>query len=135
MTVLPQRDEGVAMLRQMVADCLARELEEVRAESRLISDLGADSLDIVDLIFTMEKRFGVRLREDDLPVVSRLETAGPDGGPAEFLSAEAVARLAPWLPDLGGQTDRSRVRPTEVLPLITVEALWRLLEHKRSSQP
>jgi acyl carrier protein len=133
MTVLPQRDEGVAMLRQMVADCLARELEEVRAESRLISDLGADSLDIVDLIFTMEKRFDVRLREDDLPVVSRLETAGPDGG--EFLSAEAVARLVPWLPDLGVQTDRTRVRPTEVLPLITVEALWRLLEHKRSSPP
>jgi len=123
------------MLRQMVADCLARELEEVRAESRLISDLGADSLDIVDLIFTMEKRFGVRLREDDLPGVSRLETAGPDGGPTEFLSGEAVARLVPWLPELGAQTDRSGVRPTEVLPLITVEALWRLLEHKRSSQP
>jgi acyl carrier protein len=121
-------DQGVEIVRTLVAECLARDVSEVRPESRLLGDLGADSLDFVDLIFTLEKRFGVRLRENDLNPMSR--APGQSSVNVEFLPAEAVSRLLPWLPELGAAQDLSHVRPAQVLPLITVEALWRLVETK-----
>jgi acyl carrier protein len=125
---LLNREQGVEIVRAVVAECLARDVSEVLPESRLIGELGADSLDFVDLIFTLEKRFGVRLRENDLNPMSRV--SGQGAVTIEFLPAEVVSRLLPWLPELATSPDLSRIRPTQVLPLITVESLWRLLEQK-----
>ena len=125
------RNEGVEIIRAVVADCLARDIAQVRPESRLITELGADSLDFIDLIFTLEKRFGVRIRETDLNPMLTPDTSGAQASSnAEFLAPDAVSRLLPWLPELAAAPDLSRVRPTEVWPLITVEALWRLVEQK-----
>ena len=125
------RDQGIEIVRTIVAECLARDVADVRAESRLVTELGADSLDFIDLIFTLEKRFGVRIREKDLNMVSRPDGASATtGSNVEFLPPEAVSSLLPWLPELAAIGDLSRVRPAQVLPLVTVEALWRLAEHK-----
>lgn len=131
MTEPLNHDQGVEIVRTIVAECLARDLSEVLPQSRLIGELGADSLDFVDLIFTLEKRFGVRLRENDLNPMSRV--SGQGAVIIEFLPAEVVSRLLPWLPELALEPDQSRIRPTQVLPLITVESLWRLVEEKRKT--
>ena len=125
------RDQGIEIVRTIVAECLARDVADVRAESRLVTELGADSLDFIDLIFTLEKRFGVRIREKDLNMVSRPDGASATtGSNVEFLPPDAVSSLLPWLPELAAVADLSRVRPAQVLPLVTVEALWRLVETK-----
>ena len=49
--------EGV---REDVADCLALELEEVSPEANFHHDLGGESIEILDLTFRFEKRFGFR---------------------------------------------------------------------------
>ena len=130
------RDQGIEITRAIVADCLARDVAQVRPESRLITDLGADSLDFIDLIFTLEKRFGVRIRENDLNLMSRPDASGPEArATVEFLAPDVISRLLPWLPELATAQDLSRVRPAQLWPLITVEALWRLVEQKAKSRP
>jgi hypothetical protein len=99
----------------------------------LVNDLGADSLDFIDLVFTIEKRFGLRMRENEVDIMARRD-AQANGSAAEFLPREAIDRLLPWLPELATNRDLSRVRPIEVLPLVTVEALWRLVQVQMSSQ-
>ena len=129
---LPQRDQGVEIVRTIVADCLARDVAGVRPDSRLVTDLGADSLDFVDLVFTLEKRFGVRIRENDLNPGLRPEASGSN---ADFLTADVVSRLLSWLPEMAGLPDLKQVRPVQVLPLVTVESLWRLVEQKAKTIP
>jgi len=125
------RDQGVQIICTLVAECLARDVAEVQPGSQLISELGADSLDFVDLIFTLEKRFDVRIREQDLNLMSRATVPGQDNGATpEFLQPDAVSRLLPWLPELATVPDLSQIRPAQVLPLITIEALWRLVEQQ-----
>lgn len=52
--------------RKVVAECLGREVNEVQADSRLVSDLGADSMDLLELVFLLEREFDVRLQTEEL---------------------------------------------------------------------
>lgn len=55
----------MADIRDLVAERLG--LPEVAEEDRIIEDLAADSLDIVDLIATVEDRYRVAIEESELP--------------------------------------------------------------------
>jgi acyl carrier protein len=123
-------EEAILKIRRAVADCLGLEEEEVRPESRLIPDLGADSLDFVDLIFTMERTFGVKLREGDFGRLPRLDISSDDAVRDGFLTAEAVASLEDLLPTLKKLPDISQVRPHEVFSLITVETMWIMVQRQ-----
>ena len=50
--------EGVC---ESIRQSLEKDLPEILESDRLITDIGADSLDFLDLIFRLEERFGVRL--------------------------------------------------------------------------
>ena len=54
-------NEVLAEVRQLVAECLAIELEDVRAESWFFSELNGESIDLIELKFRLEKRFGFQL--------------------------------------------------------------------------
>lgn len=49
----------------LVAEQLAVKLEEVKLESNFIEDLGADSLDTVEFIMSLEDEFGVEISDEE----------------------------------------------------------------------
>jgi acyl carrier protein len=51
-------------VRAIVAEQLGVQASEVRLESAFIDDLGADSLDIVELVMAMEEEFGFEIPDD-----------------------------------------------------------------------
>ena len=54
-------------VRAAIAKQLDLPEEEITMESRLIEDLKADSLDIVELIMDLEQEYGIRIRDNELP--------------------------------------------------------------------
>jgi acyl carrier protein len=117
-------------VRALVADSLAIEEAAIGPESRLIDDLGADSLDFVDLVFAIEKAFGVKLREADLNFLARLDFSSPTVMKDGFLTEETIAAIAPLLPALAGVPDRARVTPGELFSLLTVETLCLMIDRR-----
>jgi acyl carrier protein len=124
------REQGLAVIRGVVADSLGLDPREVKEESRIVTDLGADSLDIIDLVFTLERRFGLKLRDAQVDALLRGELFTPDGVVDGFLRSEVVDELARILPALAQVEDRARVAPGKVVSLITIETLWVLVERK-----
>ena len=57
-------DQTVLELREIVAEQLNVPLEEVTLESSFVDDLGADSLDLVELIMAMEEKFGFSISDE-----------------------------------------------------------------------
>ena len=51
-------------VRDIVVDQLGVEADEVSIESTFIDDLGADSLDIVELIMAFEEEFGIEIPDE-----------------------------------------------------------------------
>ena len=54
-------------VRAAIAKQLDLPKEEITMESRLIEDLKADSLDIVELIMDLEQEYGIQIPDDELP--------------------------------------------------------------------
>ncbi len=126
------RSEGLSVIRSAVADNLALDIDEVKPESRLITDLGADSLDFVDLIFVLERHFGVKIREGEFDFLARLDVTAPGTLEGDYLTRSAVDKLLPWLPALRNVEDHEKVMPAQLFSMITVETLWLMVESKRS---
>ncbi len=52
-------------IRQIVADQLGVDVDEVTAEASFVDDLGADSLDTVELVMALEEEFGIEIPDED----------------------------------------------------------------------
>ena len=117
-------------VRTLVAESLAIPESDVHLESRLITDLGADSLDFVDLMFAIEKAFGITLRDADLTFLTRLDFASPSVMRDGFLTAETLDSVAPLLPALASVPDRTRVTPADLFALLTIETLCLMIERR-----
>jgi len=55
--------ENFDKLKEILVDVLGVKAEDVKAESRFVEDLGADSLDLVELIMSFEDKFSVEISD------------------------------------------------------------------------
>jgi len=58
---------------EIIAEQLGVDLGEVQPEKSLTEDLGADSLDIVDLVMAFEDEFGVKISDQDLSKIKTVK--------------------------------------------------------------
>lgn len=56
----------IERVKEMIAEQLCISVEEVKDDANIIEDLGADSLDIVELLMTFEDEFDVSIPEEKL---------------------------------------------------------------------
>ena len=64
-----------ARLKTIIAEQLGISEDQVKAESRFIEDLGADSLDIVELIMAMEEEFATNIPDEDAEKIQTVQDA------------------------------------------------------------
>ena len=59
-------------VKQIIADELGIELEEIKLESDLAEDLGADSLDAIELIMEIESQFDVAIADNEATKIKQV---------------------------------------------------------------
>ena len=112
-----------ARVRRIVAEALDRPEEEVRPSASLIDDLGAESIDFLDLVFRLESAFGIKIPEEDLWAGSAdLARADADG------FAGGVERLRREMPDFRWDRFPDGVSRSDLPRLITVRTVVDYLE-------
>ena len=62
----PSRDEVFTTVRDVLSDALGVDHEEVSNESTLQGDLGAESIDFLDIVFRLEKAFSIKIPKGEL---------------------------------------------------------------------
>ena len=62
-------------IKKIVAEKLSVELEEVVPEASFVDDLGADSLDLVELIMAMEEAFDIEVPDEEAEKLQTVQDA------------------------------------------------------------
>lgn len=91
-------DEMRTCVREQLAIVLSLPLEAIRPESRILVDLGAESLDLLDLTFRLEEALGIKLDSKELAGAS-----GEDLAPEVFRERFTVEALSAFLMSKRGQ--------------------------------
>ncbi|RMA96178.1 acyl carrier protein [Hydrogenothermus marinus] len=60
-------------VKEIIADQLGVSLDQIKPESRFVDDLGADSLDVVELIMAFEEEFGVEIPDEDAEKIATVQ--------------------------------------------------------------
>ena len=123
MTTAAAPADTLLAVRRCVAESLALPLDEVTSTSRLTDDLGATSLDFIDIVFLVEKELGIRIRDTELSFLTRLDFSSPEVLREGFLTPDVITRLEAFLPALALEPDRASVTPKRLFSLVTVETL------------
>ena len=67
--------EVETQVKQIVVDHLGIDDAKVTAESKFIDDLGADSLDTVELVMAFEEKFGIEIPDDAAETIQTVQNA------------------------------------------------------------
>jgi acyl carrier protein len=67
--------ENFDKLKEILVDVLGIKIEDVKAESKFVDDLGADSLDLVELIMSFEDKFGIEISDEEAEKIISVKDA------------------------------------------------------------
>jgi acyl carrier protein len=62
-------------VKEIIAEQLGVKKEEIKAESSFIDDLGADSLDTVEVVMALEEEFGIEIPDEDAEKITTVGEA------------------------------------------------------------
>lgn len=67
------KDSIFERVRQIIVDTLSIDEEEVKMDAHFMDDLGADSLDVVELVMAIEEEFDLEIPDDE---AEKIQTVG-----------------------------------------------------------
>ncbi|MBN1804685.1 MAG: acyl carrier protein [Sedimentisphaerales bacterium] len=123
------RDEISQKVQEVLVDALGVDDDEVTAEATLMGDLGAESIDFLDIVFRLEKAFEIKIpREELFPVENLMNNS-------EFvqngkLTEKGLAELEEKMPhtDISGFLDDPDIN--KLGDLFTVDAIVNYVDGK-----
>jgi acyl carrier protein len=63
---MPTKDEIYDKIKVALVDALGVDEDEITPEATLVGDLGAESIDFLDIVFRLEKAFGIKIPRGEL---------------------------------------------------------------------
>ena len=125
---MPSKEEVFEKVQEALVDALGVDDDEVTPEATLVGDLGAESIDFLDIVFRLEKSFDIKIPRDELFPEDILTSAEyvQDGK----VTDEGLAKLKERMPfaDLSGFEESRAVQ--NFGQLLTVQDMCRYVESK-----
>ncbi len=131
MTTTPITNEEIMgvypKIAEIIAAALPCDVEKVKLQSSLIDDLGAQSIDFLDIIFRIERAFKVKIPRGKI-----VEEARGDLSQAEFdqggvVSAAGLERLKTFLSEVPPERFPSPLKVADIPRLFTTETFCKIV--------
>ena len=122
------RDEVYKQVEEVLIEALGVDEEDIKEEATLTGDLGAESIDYLDIVFRLEKKFSIKIPKGELFPDEVLNN--PDYVEGGKLTSSGMKRLKEAMPhaDFSGFDKDPSV--AKVPELFTVKTLINYVEHK-----
>ncbi len=127
---MPTSDEIFDSVKEILIDALACDDDEVTSDATLVGDLGAESIDFLDIVFNLEQNFSIEIPRSELfpeDILTNDEFVS-DGNVTEA----GLAALGERMPFIDLSTFSSNPRVQDFGNLMTVGDLCKYIEGKTS---
>ncbi|GAB5495552.1 MAG: acyl carrier protein [Phycisphaerales bacterium] len=124
-------DEVFEKVQEVLVDALAVDDDEVTPEATLTSDLGAESIDFLDIVFKLEQSFGFKIEQGEL--FPDNVTQDPEFVQNGKVTDKGMQTLKERLPHADFSKLEENPDVTKVGEIFTVDALVKFVERKLGS--
>ncbi|MFH1614936.1 MAG: acyl carrier protein [Planctomycetota bacterium] len=123
------RDEIFDEVKEIMVDALGADDDEITAEATLMGDLGAESIDFLDIVFRLEKAFGIKIpREELFPAEGIM--SNPEFVSNGRLTEKGLEELKARMPHTDLDEFASDPDVNKIADLFTVESIVNFVESK-----
>ena len=122
--------EILERLKPLLVEVLGVAPEKIRLRSVLVGDLGAESIDLLDLSFRMEETFHVTIESNEIEREAGKRLPGGVYEKDGRLTDEALAEIRTALPELDGGKLVPGLRKMDLPSLLTVQFFVKLIARK-----
>ena len=126
------RDEIFAKVQETLVDALGVDDDEVEENATLVDDLGAESIDFLDIVFRLEKNFGIKIPRGELfPENLAADASFVDEGK---VTEEGIKTMREKMPhaDIDSFADDPQVE--NIQSLFTVNMITNFVENKLKAE-
>ena len=126
---MPTQDEIFEKVQSTLVDALGVDEEDVTPDATLFQDLGAESIDLLDIVFRLERNFGIKIPRGELFPES---VSDPDLTENGKLTSKGLAELKERMPYADLTTFSADPDVEKILDLYTVDMLVQYVAAKLS---
>lgn len=117
-------------VQAVIADALYLEGDEVRSNSSLVKDLGAESIDFLDIIFRLEKEFSIKLPKGEIERKARGGLSDAEYAIDGKLTPAALDSLKKALPEVNQSLIKTGFAVRDIPGLFTVATFERMVQEQ-----
>jgi acyl carrier protein len=118
-------------VKEAVTEALALDDDEVTPDSTLMDDLGAESIDLLDILFRIEKSTGVKIEASDLG--DHIQGGIPDeefSDENQIITAKGAEQLHKVMPQTNPSELEGSLSADDVITLFTVQNLTDMVKSR-----
>lgn len=121
-------------VREIIADVLVIDESEVAQDARLIADLGAESIDFLDLVFQLEKAFSIKIPRGQLEKNARGDLSDAEFEQGGVLTDKGLNALKAYFTEVPEEHFTPNMKVNEIPMLFTVETFCKLIVNAKAEQ-
>ena len=118
----------VEKIKEIVAESLYIEKETIQLNSNLMLDLGAESIDFLDIIFRLEKTFSIKIPRGEIEKETKQDLTDEEFGVGGVIQAKGLERLALVMPEVDTNLIKQGLKVRDIPTLYTIATFVRLVE-------
>lgn len=123
------RDDIFNQVREVLVDALGLDDDDVTEDATLMGDLGAESIDFLDIVFRLEKAFSIKVpREELFPAEAVMNN--PEYVSGGKVTAKGLAELKAKMPHTNFSEFEKNPDVNKIADLFTVSAIVNFIEGK-----
>jgi acyl carrier protein len=112
---------------ETMADALGRDVAEMTLEASLIDDLGAESIDFLDIVFRLERTFKVKIPRGKLVEDARGHLSEAEFEKGGGVTDAGLERLKAYLNEVPAERFRTPVKVADIPRLFTTETFCKIV--------
>jgi acyl carrier protein len=124
------KEEVIEKVIEVIAESTGTEAGEIRPDSTLFNELPINSIDIVDILYTLEMEYDISLKMSDLEKQSRQSMNGHPFEIDNVITDEGLKVLADKMPEIPAEKLVKGLTVNDIVKLFTVESLANMVINK-----